>query len=84
MEERTLTSRQIDNRDAVRYASGEDTPYTGWVIDYYDSGQLKLKEYYLDGKVHGEWLRYHPDGMLEYRKIFEHGTMKDDLTGSSM
>ena len=83
MDERILTSKQIDNRAGVHHAVNEETPYTGWVIDYYDTGQLKLKEYYHQGKLHGEWLRYYSDGLLEYRKIFEHGTLKDDLTASS-
>ena len=83
MEDRVLTSKQIDNRAGVHHAQNEETPYTGWVIDYYSDGQLKLKEYYNQGKLHGEWLRYYSDGLLEYRKIFENGTLKDDLAASS-
>ena len=43
---------------------GQDDIKQGLVIDYYESGEVKSKVNYVEGKQQGEYLEYYENGEL--------------------
>jgi len=46
-------------------------------IEYYLSGEIKYKYFYLDGKLHGESIYYFKSGKIYLKSLYIYG---DDVT----
>ena len=51
-------------RDGITYHQDTNEPITGIVEEFYENGQLKVRQYYKDGKVDGWWESYHINGQV--------------------
>ncbi len=51
--------------------------FTGSLIKmgYHESGQLKFREEYLQGKPHGSWVKWNDQGKIIEKQIFEKGKL---------
>ncbi len=55
------------------YEFGEDTPFTGKAIDYYQTGVLKIEGYYKNGNRHGKHSIWYPDGTIATQTVYADG-----------
>lgn len=71
---------RLENRGGRFYRPGARVPFTGWVLDHFSTGALKLRSAVADGRLHGESEGWFADGVHEVREQFErglpHGTRK--------
>lgn len=37
----------------------------GEEIYYFENGQIKFQKFYINGQLHGEYISYHEDGILD-------------------
>ena len=52
---------------------GQDDIKQGLVIDYYESGEVKTKVNYVDGKEQGEEIGYYESGAVSYKVNYVDG-----------
>ena len=50
----------------------------GKLFKYFQDGILMTESYYVDGKPHGAFLHYHPDGELQIRGNYHYGVQSDN------
>ena len=53
---------KLQDRVGVMYLPNEDTPFTVGAEDFYENGQIHVKENYKDGKLEGSASMLHEDG----------------------
>ena len=53
------------------------SPYTGKCLEYYESGEISLEKNFIEGKMHGDMLRFRKNGirksMIEFKLNFIDG-----------
>ena len=53
------------------------SPYTGKCLEYYESGEISLEKNFIDGKMHGDMLRFRKNGirksLVEFKLNFIDG-----------
>ena len=53
------------------------SPYNGKCLEYYESGEIKLEKNFVDGKMHGDMLRFRKNGirksLVEFKLNFIDG-----------
>ena len=53
------------------------SPYTGKCFEYYESGEISLEKNFIDGKMHGDMLRFRKNGirksLVEFKLNFIDG-----------
>lgn len=74
------------HRECTRsyYASGRTQTYVclkdklreGTYKEWDENGNLRVQAYYEAGQLHGVYEVYSPEGMVQERALFEHGTQK--------
>lgn len=64
--------------DGVVYDTNEK-PICGLYRTYYSDGTIKMEVYSRDGKPHGEGKFYSENGSLQYKGIFNKGTLNGTL-----
>ena len=57
---------------------GQDDIKQGLVIDYYESGEVKTKANFVDGKVQGEVIEYYENGEIKEIKNYKDGELIED------
>ena len=65
MKEKVVSANElkfIGEDDEIAYLSGEDTPFTGKVEDFYDNGQKVEEGNYKDGKLEGLYTSWYENG----------------------
>ncbi|MGB6129298.1 MAG: hypothetical protein WBG30_11160 [Psychrilyobacter sp.] len=72
---KTINFDQLQNKNGIYYEINKETPYTGTVISYYETGQIKLKRNYKNGKKDGEWIFYDENGEIDRRKNYKIGDL---------
>ena len=75
----TVTYNEIQKRkNGLLYKRGSRTPYTGFVISIYPSGEIRSKGSVQNGKMTGEYTEYFEGGQVkikgEYRNGVQEGT----------
>lgn len=65
------TSSDFDYYGMVKTIDGE--PYTGAVLDYYESGSKKSKYHLKDGMAEGVWIDWHEEGPIRYYGEWKNG-----------
>lgn len=66
---RSVDERQIKEKKGVVYFLNETTPFSGKVISNKD------RSYYLNGKPHGKWLTFYPNGNLRSIENWKNGKL---------
>ena len=61
--------------DGLVYREGIDTPYTGRIIDRFESGEIKMDSSYLEGQPHGMQVRYYENGQTALEASFDKGRL---------
>ena len=64
--------------EELNYAPNEQTPYTGWAKQMYDSGQIHELRQYKDGKQDGSWTNWYMNGQKSFEINYQLGK-KDGL-----
>jgi antitoxin component YwqK of YwqJK toxin-antitoxin module len=62
MEPRIVTSNKVAGRNGFEYYIGEETPFTGTVIDYHENGNKKLERFYQNGLRYGTERTWYDNG----------------------
>ena len=59
------------------YIEERTSPYTGKCVEYYESGEISLEKNFIDGKMHGNMLRFRKNGirksLVEFKLNFIDG-----------
>ncbi len=63
----------LETRDGRFYRNGATVPFTGWVTDRYQSGEVKLRSAFELGRLHGESFGWFTNGAPELREQFVRG-----------
>jgi hypothetical protein len=64
--------------DVIIYAPNQQTPYTGWVKEMRDNGQIKALAQLKDGKLNGLWTSWYDDGQKSSEYTSKDGKMVFD------
>ncbi len=64
---------QLVEREGILYEINSETPFTGTVVEFHDSGQLKEQGFFKDGKLYGPWEFYYKNGQLKQEGSFVGG-----------
>lgn len=65
--------QQLENRQGQFFPIGGDHAFTGWMIDTYSDGAVKLRSSLVDGRLHGVSEGWHTNGVRELREFFKQG-----------
>jgi len=76
-----VTSINLVERQEITYEVNSQSPFSGISEDYYENGQLKLRENFNDGKRNGLSLEYYENGQLWGKAFWKDGN-RDGLTES--
>ena len=61
------------------YAPNQQTPYTGWVKQMHDNGQIVWLTQFKDGKNYGLWIFYNDEnGQKEWESTYKNGKVVRD------
>ena len=60
-------------------AFGQDDIKQGLVIDYYESGAVKSKGNYVDGKLQGNYIPYYENGELQSKVNYVDGIEQGEV-----
>lgn len=60
-------------KDGVFFAPNEEAPFTGLVVEQFDSGQLKSRTSVRNGLLHGVSEGWHANGQLQVQEYFREG-----------
>jgi hypothetical protein len=72
----TISSDESDTgADGLVYREGIETPYTGRIIDRFESGEIKMDSSYLVGQPHGMQVRYYDNGKPALEASFDNGRL---------
>jgi antitoxin component YwqK of YwqJK toxin-antitoxin module len=47
----------------------------GEIIEYYQNGRIRVKEFYIDNKKYGTFYKWDESGKLIYKQSFKKGTL---------
>ena len=61
--------------DGLVYREGIETPFTGRIIDRFESGEIKVDSSYLEGQPHGMQVRYYDNGKPALEATFDNGRL---------
>jgi antitoxin component YwqK of YwqJK toxin-antitoxin module len=67
--------------EELNYAPNEQTPYTGWVKEMYDNGQIKMLAQVKDGKLEGSETWWHRNGQKRWETTYKDGEKHGLATG---
>ena len=73
MKEKVVSANElqfIGEDDEIAYLSGEDTPFTGKVEDFYDNGQKVEEGNYKDGERDGLWISWYENKQKKMEGIY--------------
>ena len=57
------------------YRDGIETPFTGRIIDRFESGDIQMDSSYLEGQPHGVQVRYYKNGKPALEATFDNGRL---------
>jgi len=69
MSELTLT-------DGVYHRKGDNAPFTGLAVEFYEDGGRKEESYFSDGKLNGPQIKWYRNGSLFGVTVFEENAVK--------
>ena len=55
------------------YEPGQEEPYTGKYVIYYESGQKRYEGNFVSGKMEGKQIKWHENGQMSYEANFKYG-----------
>jgi hypothetical protein len=61
--------------DGLVYREGIEIPFTGRIIDRFESGEIKMDSSYLEGQPHGMQVRYFDNGKPALEASFDNGKL---------
>lgn len=62
----TLLLSEVEERNQLTYLKDLDSTATAVIVDYYDSGQLKLRRSVVDGMAEGLWMEWYETGIPRF------------------
>ncbi len=62
--------------DTLVFVKGEDTPFTGRVVDKFPDNKLREEMHVIDGRPHGVWTEWYVDGKKQFEIIYDAGVVK--------
>ena len=73
-EEKEINSEQLQQRgDELYYAVNKERPYSGKVVEFYESGQKRTERTFRNGKLHGLSTEWDSDGQKQHEIIYKDG-----------
>ena len=60
-------------KDGIVYEIKSDKLFTGTLVEYHDSGQLRVRATFKDGKENGLYEGYYENGQLHFRTTHKNG-----------
>ena len=68
---------KIENNEVKFYKKTK--PYSGKIIDLYESGNLKSEFSTLDGFKNGDFIQYHENGLIQTSSNFKDGKLEGEF-----
>ena len=68
-----VLSKNLIERDGIKYEVNSQTPFTGSSVSSYENGQLEAKENWKDGELDGLRETYYDNGQLMYKGAYKDG-----------
>ena len=63
----------LQKRNGLYYYLNDSNPYSGWVKDTYDSGQVANLQLYIEGLKSGPGVGWHPNGQTSFEGTYRDG-----------
>ncbi len=79
--ELSVLTANLAVKEGVHFLKNEERPYTGYATTYFENGQMKQREKFLDGIKHGKEMSWHESGALKSLVVYRSG--KPQAYGSS-
>ena len=70
-----ISSNQLNIRNDITYEINSRSPFTGFGVQHYNSGELRSKTSYKNGKLDGEICVYYPNGNLKSKGTHKNGKL---------
>ncbi|MBI4645409.1 MAG: hypothetical protein HY738_02160 [Bacteroidia bacterium] len=67
----------LEEKDLIMYYKGEDKPYTGPCIGYYENGIKGKEGQYIDGRMQGKWSWWYDTGEKKREGNYNKGEKND-------
>ena len=68
-----VPSKNVVERDGIKYEVNSQTPFTGISVSTYKDGTIERKQTFKDGKEDGLHELYYENGQLEYKGNYKDG-----------
>ncbi len=73
----TVGYAHLELKGGIRYETGQEKPFSGKAIDFYENGQKKLEYRFKEGRHHGISSFWYPNGQKAVHKIYIEGVPVD-------
>ena len=70
-----INEKQLKYKNGSYYEINREIPYTGSVLSHYESGEIKSKKYYRNGKKEGKWVGYYKNKNIFWEKNYKNGKL---------
>ena len=67
--------QQGEEGEKLRYAPNEQKPYTGWIKEMYNNGQVQILFHTKNGKKDGLTTQWYESGQKELERTFKDGKL---------
>ena len=71
--EKEVPANKIQKRNGIAYEVNNTNPFTGSVVEKYNSGQLKEKVHYVKGKLDGLKINWYKNGQKKFEANYDDG-----------
>ena len=68
-----VPSHKLVIRQGIHYEINSTKPFTGIAVTYHDNGQVRAREEFKKGKLHGLWEEYYENGQLMKKARYKNG-----------
>ena len=68
-----VSEDQLVEREGVYYKKFSPTPFTGTLVEFYETGQLEGRENLKNGLLQGDFVVFYENGQLEERGNYKDG-----------
>ncbi len=71
--DREVALAELERIDGQLFVRGETAPFTGWMLEYYEGGEVKSRSAIEAGRLNGLSEGWYPDGQLQVREMYRDG-----------
>ncbi|ERP39030.1 toxin-antitoxin system YwqK family antitoxin [Chitinivibrio alkaliphilus] len=76
---REVAAQDLELRDSLQYVRGEDSPFTGVAVEFYESGAEKVRADVVEGVYHGRTVSFYEEGGVELEGTMKNGEIHGEV-----